>query len=87
MTTHHDDIGMIAEMQGIFPGVLTICMHVFRHHIDLGKLFVSLVQTDARLEIVTPPRWGLVCFRLRVSQLLLVSLLSMRHTPILVTLS
>ncbi|CAL8468823.1 g8364 [Coccomyxa elongata] len=36
-----------------------------RHHIDLGKLFVSLIQTDARLEIVAPPRWGLICFRLR----------------------
>ncbi|KAK9915210.1 hypothetical protein WJX75_006221 [Coccomyxa subellipsoidea] len=36
-----------------------------RHHIQLGQLFVSLIQTDARLEIVTPPRWGLICFRVR----------------------
>lgn len=63
MNIHHDGIARVS-------GGDDCCLHLCRHHIDLGKLFVSLIQTDARLEIVAPPRWGLICFRLRVSHVL-----------------
>ena len=37
-----------------------------RHHIALGELFADLVRKDNRFEIVTPPRFALTCFVLKV---------------------
>ena len=37
-----------------------------RHHIALGELFADLVKKDNRFEIVTPPRFALTCFVLKV---------------------
>lgn len=37
-----------------------------RHHIALGELVADLVRGDRRFEIVTPPRFALTCFSLKV---------------------
>lgn len=37
-----------------------------QHHLRLAKLFQSLVEADARFEITAPPRFGLICFALKV---------------------
>ena len=42
------------------------CMCLFRHHLALGELVADLVRADERFEIVTPPIFGLVCFRPKV---------------------
>ncbi|MBK8979673.1 MAG: aspartate aminotransferase family protein [Planctomycetes bacterium] len=36
-----------------------------RHHVELARLFESLVRADARFEIAAPTTLSLVCFRLR----------------------
>jgi glutamate/tyrosine decarboxylase-like PLP-dependent enzyme len=36
-----------------------------RHHIALGQWFADQVAADSRFEVVTPPRFGLTCFRLK----------------------
>jgi glutamate/tyrosine decarboxylase-like PLP-dependent enzyme len=36
-----------------------------RHHIALGQWFAEQVAADERFELVTPPRFGLTCFRLK----------------------
>ena len=38
-----------------------------RHHIALGDLVADLVRHDSRFETVTPPRFALTCFCLKVS--------------------
>src|SRR6185295_12611105 len=40
---------------------------VIREHIRLGKLFASLVKTDARFEIAAPVPFSSVCFRLKAA--------------------
>ena len=37
-----------------------------RHHMRLAAWFARAVGTDPRFEIAAPPRFGLVCFRLKV---------------------
>ena len=37
-----------------------------RHHIALGELFAELVRKDDRFEIITPPRFALTCFVVKV---------------------
>ena len=38
-----------------------------RHHIALGDLVADLVRRDSRFDTVTPPRFALTCFCLKVS--------------------
>jgi len=40
---------------------------VIREHIRLGKLFASLVESDARFEIAAPVPFSSVCFRLKAA--------------------
>ena len=40
------------------------------HHLRLAKLFQGLVEADERFEITAPPRFGLVCFALKVKHLM-----------------
>jgi hypothetical protein len=35
-----------------------------RHHLELAEWFAAAVRADGRFEVVTPPRFGLTCFRL-----------------------
>ncbi len=55
------------------PGSGQLCGHdrgveaSCRHHIALGDLVADLVRHDSRFEIVTPPRFALTCFCLKVS--------------------
>ena len=37
-----------------------------RHHCALAARFARFVQQDSRFEIMAPPRFGLVCFVLKV---------------------
>lgn len=37
-----------------------------QHHLRLAKLFQGFVEADARFEITAPPRFGLICFALKV---------------------
>ena len=39
------------------------------HHLRLAGLFQGLVEADERFEITAPPRFGLVCFALKVGPL------------------
>ena len=36
------------------------------HHLRLAKLFQGFVEADDRFEIMAPPRFGLICFALKV---------------------
>eukprot|EP00904_Undaria_pinnatifida_P009635 jgi/Undpi1/5801/HiC_scaffold_2.g01075.m1 len=38
---------------------------LIRSHTGLAKDFEAMVKTDERFEIITPARFGLVCFRLK----------------------
>ena len=40
---------------------------VRRHHLALGDLVTELVRADERFEVVATPRFGLTCFRPKVS--------------------
>ena len=39
---------------------------LFRHHIRLAETVAALARKDERFEVSAPPRFGLVCFRLKV---------------------
>lgn len=41
------------------------------HHLRLAKLFQGFVEADERFEITAPPRFALICFALKVSDLLI----------------
>ena len=41
-----------------------VCL--FRHHIRLAETVAALARKDERFEVSAPPRFGLVCFRLKV---------------------
>ena len=41
-----------------------------RHHVALGDLVADLARRDSRFEVVTPPRFALTCFALKVSVLI-----------------
>lgn len=41
------------------------------HHLRLAGLFQGLVEADERFEITAPPRFGLVCFALKVRPLVI----------------
>ena len=38
------------------------------HHLRLAKLFQGFVEADDRFEIMAPPRFGLICFALKVQK-------------------
>ena len=38
------------------------------HHLRLAKLFQGFVEADDRFEIMAPPRFGLICFALKVEK-------------------
>ena len=44
-------------------------LRLFRHHIRLAETVAELVRKDARFELSAPPRFGLVCFHLKVRPL------------------
>ena len=37
-----------------------------RHHLDLQRQFLQLLEADGRFELTAPPRFGLTCFAVRV---------------------
>ena len=37
-----------------------------RHHLDLQRQFLELLEADDRFELTAPPRFGLTCFAIRV---------------------
>lgn len=43
-----------------------VSLRLFRHHIRLAETVAELVRKDARFELSAPPRFGLVCFHLKV---------------------
>ena len=44
-------------------------MCLYRHHIRLAETVAELIGKDARFEVSAPPRFGLVCFHLKVRRL------------------
>ena len=51
-----------------------------QHHLRLAKLFQGLVEADERFEIAAPPRFGLICFALKVQHLTAQSLNCVQHS-------
>ncbi|KAJ1429532.1 Pyridoxal-phosphate binding site [Sesbania bispinosa] len=47
-----------------------------RNHIQMAKTFEALVRTDKRFEIVVPPKFSLVCFRISPSAIAIANGLS-----------
>lgn len=51
---------MILRMYGV-----TNLQQMIRHHMALADWFATAVTADERFELAAPPRFGLVCFRLK----------------------
>ena len=51
---------------GRFQGGFEVLMCLYRHHIRLAETVADLIRKDARFEVSAPPRFGLVCFHLKV---------------------
>ena len=49
----------------LLTGTDTRCC-LLRHHIRLAETVATLARKDERFEVSAPPRFGLVCFHLKV---------------------
>ena len=59
------DVEQCSEQANHACGV-EVSLRLFRHHIRLAETVAELVRKDARFELSAPPRFGLVCFHLKV---------------------